>query len=177
MSVGSVVVFTALSIVFLLVRGVPTRTLLDAPHPLGVQIALGALLGAPLAVAVVTLLLGARWLASFRRVAVAVLDEVRPTRGDMLLISINAGFAEELFFRGVLQPMIGLLAASFVFALLHTGLPRSRNVILFAVYAFAMGVLLGVVAGRSGLVAAMVAHAVYDFVFLLIADRRLRPAA
>lgn len=40
---------------------------------------------------------------------------------DICLISLFAGFAEELLFRGVIQIKLGIVAASIIFGLLHAG--------------------------------------------------------
>jgi membrane protease YdiL (CAAX protease family) len=77
---------------------------------------------------------------------------------EMLLLSIAAGLGEEIFFRGVLQPAIGLLLSSLLFGLLH-----AIN-LGYALYATLMGLYLGVLYYASGgLVLPIVTHALYDF--------------
>jgi membrane protease YdiL (CAAX protease family) len=79
---------------------------------------------------------------------------------DVAVISIAAGIGEELFFRGVLQPEIGLVAASIVFGLVHMG---GRGTFAFACWVAVMGLALGMLANVSeGLVAPIVAHSAYD---------------
>ena len=79
---------------------------------------------------------------------------------DVIIISIAAGVGEELFFRGVLQPEIGLVPASIVFGLLHMG---GRGTFLFGCWVAVMGLALGILANVSdGLVAPIVAHSAYD---------------
>jgi membrane protease YdiL (CAAX protease family) len=79
---------------------------------------------------------------------------------DVVVISIAAGIGEELFFRGVLQPEIGLVAASIVFGLVHMG---GRGTFAFACWVAVMGLALGMLANVSeGLVAPIVAHTAYD---------------
>ena len=76
------------------------------------------------------------------------------------VISVAAGVGEELFFRGVLQQEVGLVAASAVFGLAHTG---GRGTLVFGCWVAVMGVVLGLLAvWTGGLVAPVVAHAVYD---------------
>ncbi len=79
---------------------------------------------------------------------------------DVIIISAAAGVGEELLFRGALQPEVGLVAASVVFGLLHMG---GRGTFVFGCWAMAMGAVLGWLAVWSGgLLASVVAHAVYD---------------
>ena len=78
----------------------------------------------------------------------------------ILVISALAGVAEELLFRGVLQPLIGLPAASLVFGAVHVG---GRGFVGYGIWAACIGALFGwLMMGTGGLVAPIVAHAVYD---------------
>jgi membrane protease YdiL (CAAX protease family) len=103
------------------------------------------------------------------------------TMVDLLGISVLAGFGEETLFRGLLQDMfvgwfreglpaaadltpvcLGVAVASLLFGLLHAVTPT------YAVLATLMGAYMGVVYLWSGnLLAAMVAHGLYDFVVLI----------
>jgi len=79
---------------------------------------------------------------------------------DVIIISVVAGVGEEFFFRGVLQPEIGLVPASIVFGLLHMG---GRGTFSFGCWVAVMGLALGILANVSeGLVAPIVAHTAYD---------------
>ena len=59
---------------------------------------------------------------------------------EVVVISLAAGIGEELFFRGALQPEVGLIPASLVFGLLHTG---TRGTIAFGGWAAVMGAAAG----------------------------------
>lgn len=88
----------------------------------------------------------------------------RVSRPALVLIGIAAGIGEEWFFRGVLQPVVGLVAASLLFGLAHVG---SFRMLPFGLWATAMGFVLGGLAiATGGLIAPIVAHAVYDIVAL-----------
>lgn len=87
-------------------------------------------------------------------------------RGPVLLISLLAGFGEELLFRGVLQgwlselagPWTGVLVAAVVFGLLHF---LSWTYFLFAV---GFGLYLGVIYELTGnLLVVCLIHALYDW--------------
>jgi len=86
--------------------------------------------------------------------------------GDVALIALLSGFSEELFFRGVLLPEIGLVASSLLFGLLHALNP------VYAMWAAITGAVFGVLAihGET-LVAPMLAHATYNFGALLALRR------
>ena len=106
--------------------------------------------------------------------------------GDLLLISILAGLGEELFFRGFVQdglrqwlgPWVGearalwlaLAVASLLFGLAHC------LSVAYVVFATVLGLFLGWLYLATGdLVAPIVAHALYDFVALLVLVRRRDP--
>ena len=82
----------------------------------------------------------------------------------IVIIGIAAGLGEEWLFRGVLQPLVGLLVASVLFGLAHMG---GRHMLAFAIWASAMGAALGGLAiVTGGLIAPMVAHGLYDMLAL-----------
>jgi uncharacterized protein len=76
-----------------------------------------------------------------------------------------SGFSEELFFRGAVQGSFGWVAATLLFALLHTGPgPAFRFWTLFAALA---GLLFaGLMVWRGNLLAPVVAHFLVNFVNL-----------
>jgi hypothetical protein len=80
-----------------------------------------------------------RWLRGFREQVVTILGAFLGHLGwaDMVLLSCLAGLSEEIFFRGILQPEIGLTLTSLVFGVLHAiSLP-------YLVWATLMGIYLG----------------------------------
>ena len=75
----------------------------------------------------------------------------------VLVLAATSGLAEEAFFRGALQPRVGLVVASVVFGLVHF-VPRPEFR-LWTVFSVAAGFLLGVLFERTGnLTAPVVAH-------------------
>jgi len=86
--------------------------------------------------------------------------------GPLSIIAVGAaaGVGEEWLFRGVVQPLVGLVAASVLFGLAHVG---GRPMAAFGVWASAMGLILGTLATLTGgLTAPIVAHGVYDILAL-----------
>ena len=78
---------------------------------------------------------------------------------EALVLSCLAGLSEEVFFRGVLQPEIGIVLAGLIFGLFHA------LSFAYVLWATAMGGYLGCVAHWSGnLWPSIVTHAVVDLV-------------
>lgn len=76
---------------------------------------------------------------------------------DCVVLAAVSAVGEEALFRGALQPEIGWVAASLVFALAHL-VPR-RELLPWSVFSFAAGLLLGFLYAFTGnLVAPVVAH-------------------
>jgi membrane protease YdiL (CAAX protease family) len=125
-----------------------------------------ALVAAVVAVGVVVRAPG---LAGFRRLVHEGFEGVEPRVVDLLLISLGAGWGEELFFRGVLQPRIGIVLASVAFVVVH-GVHRARTMrgrLMLGAFLFAASTGLGALSSARGLAAAMAAHATYDFAVLM----------
>ena len=81
-----------------------------------------------------------------------------------VLIGAAAGVGEEWLFRGILQPLLGLVAASVLFGLAHVG---GARMLPFGVWATGMGFIMGsLTLVTGGLIAPMVAHGVYDMLAL-----------
>lgn len=90
---------------------------------------------------------------------------------DGILLAFASGVAEEMFFRGALQPAVGLVWASVLFGACHF-LPR-KELVLWSVYAVAMGFALGWLFEATGhLVAPIAAHVLVNAVNLPRLARR-----
>ncbi|HKA87600.1 MAG TPA: CPBP family intramembrane glutamic endopeptidase [Haliangiales bacterium] len=76
---------------------------------------------------------------------------------DVLILALASSIGEELFFRGALQPWLGVWASAGVFALLHIG-PGLRY-LPWTLSAFAMGLVFGEMFNIVGdLIGPIVAH-------------------
>jgi membrane protease YdiL (CAAX protease family) len=98
-----------------------------------------------------------------------------PLRGlgvpDALLLASASGLAEELFFRGALQPRVGLVVASVLFGALHFA-PR-RELLPWTGFAVLMGFAFGAMFEWTGsLLAPVVAHTAINGVNLPLLVRR-----
>lgn len=137
---------------------IETDAWLELPAPAGHVASLAA--GALLATITVraTRAFVRRW--SWAR---ALHSDLRPTvrdAGDITLIVLGlaSAVAEELFFRGLLTPVIGVLLSSAAFGALHQ--LRGRAGLVWAAWATVMGLLFGVLFVATGsLLGPVLAHA------------------
>jgi hypothetical protein len=76
---------------------------------------------------------------------------------DCIILAVASGLAEEAFFRGALQPRLGLVTASLIFGLAH--FTPKRELLPWAGFAIVAGFLLGSLFIATGnLVAPIVTH-------------------
>lgn len=104
------------------------------------------------------------------RFATRLHSELRPlavglSTTTLWLLAISSSFGEELLFRGLLLPWIGLVPQAILFGILHQTGGGSRWV--WMAWATLMGVILGGVYTLTGsLVGPLLAHATINFVNL-----------
>ena len=138
-------------------------------------------------VATVPLLLGLWWMLTssipwIRRLVALVVTQLGPlldsqSMAGLAALACIAGIAEEVLFRGLIQPGLALwltpwgalLVTSVLFGLVHFA---SRA---YAAFATVMGMYLGALLLLvDNLLAPIVTHGVYDFVALVYVARRYR---
>jgi membrane protease YdiL (CAAX protease family) len=84
---------------------------------------------------------------------------------ECIVLAVVSGVAEEVFFRGVLQPLLGWLLASLIFGGVHF-VPK-REMLPWTGFALAAGLVLGTLFESTGnLVAPIVAHVAINAVNL-----------
>jgi membrane protease YdiL (CAAX protease family) len=76
---------------------------------------------------------------------------------DTLLLGVSAGVGEELALRGALQPKLGVLLTSLLFALLHVQYSWFGVGIILL-----LGLVLGTIRNRTSTTVAILVHALYD---------------
>lgn len=88
----------------------------------------------------------------------SILGPLRPS--EIAVFALASGIAEELFFRGAMQPGLGLVVSSVAFGLVHF-LPRMWP---WTVWAVVMGFVFGALYALTGeLLAPVVAHVVINY--------------
>jgi uncharacterized protein len=95
--------------------------------------------------------------------------------GGCLYLAIASGAGEEVFFRGAMQPVFGLVPTSLLFGLVHVG--PDRRFLGWTGFAVATGFLLGwLLEGTHSLLAPLAAHVLINFLNLLQIMRLNEPA-
>ncbi|MGH9361704.1 MAG: lysostaphin resistance A-like protein, partial [Thermoanaerobaculia bacterium] len=143
-----------------------------APQPareVGLGLVLGvaiwaAALGVLMAVALLVLALGGEELLPKAPPALVPWIAALPW-SVRLLVSLSAGAVEETFFRGFLQPRVGIFLATLLFALAHASYGQPLMLVGVAVLSLLYGAL---VRWRQSVWAAIAAHALFDAVQLLV---------
>ena len=137
---------------------------------LGDSAVFGLLVGAISACGTVALgVLLYRLLPTLRRLsnelAPHLVDDAK--RRDLVLVSIFSGVGEEAFFRGALQPEIGLVASSLLFGVLHVG--PDRRYLVWTLWVVAAGFLFGLLyLWTGGILAPVTAHVMHNAATLLL---------
>jgi hypothetical protein len=89
-------------------------------------------------------------------------------------ISFLAGICEEPLFRGILQPAAGLYLSSFIFIALHGYFSFTNpRLTIFGIILYFISLMLGLLAIHYGMIAAVTAHAFFDFFIILILKNRI----
>lgn len=85
---------------------------------------------------------------------------------DILIIGFLSGTAEEFLFRGLLQPTLGILWTSIIFAILH--FPSKKILIFYPIFAMIMSIILGYITiiNHGSIISAIVAHVTINIVNL-----------
>lgn len=96
-----------------------------------------------------------------------IIKPLNLTTMEIIIVSICAGFGEELFFRGVLQPVLGIWITAILFVLLHGYLnPFNLPLSYYGIYmVFVIGVM-GIFTEHFGIMTAIIAHIVIDYILL-----------
>jgi membrane protease YdiL (CAAX protease family) len=135
----------------------------------------GFLTGVAVALPAWILVGNVRLLTPFRRQMLELAGRLDLHGLNPLWMGLSAGIGEELFFRGALQPLVGLWWTSLVFTLLHykTGGFGTMNRMkwVYAALVFLASLLLGYVFAALGLIAAALAHSTIDVVGLVALRR------
>jgi uncharacterized protein len=176
------VLYAVMAVLAVLVAWLRGTTLFE--QPAGVAPIAGIVPSLVLGVFVAALTIGStraltRHTAWARALRVEFRAVLKGTTGiDIVLLALASGTAEELFFRGALQPWLGITAASLAFGLAHLG--PTRTYLPWTAWAVIMGFLLGILSWATGsIVGPIVAHVAINAVnlrFVLAFDGALDAA-
>ncbi len=132
-----------------------------------VSLALGA-------VTAMLVVMSTKWLVRRARWARLLHVEFRELLGPMSTVQIaffalSSGVAEELFFRGAVQPELGLVITAVLFGAVHIG--PARRFLPWTIWATMMGLVFGVIYECTGQLAGVVlAHVWINYRNMLFID-------
>lgn len=93
----------------------------------------------------------------------ALLGDISPR--EILILAVSSAVGEEVFFRGALQPWLGMAPQAILFGLLHIG--PTRRFLPWTLWALGMGFAFGALVTLTGdLGGAIAAHFTINFVNL-----------
>jgi membrane protease YdiL (CAAX protease family) len=121
----------------------------------------------PLLLFILSLTRIAEKISLFKSLKRTMITQVRPLFAnakfiDLVLISLCAGLAEEMLFRGILQVKFGIIIASIIFGLAHSVTPA------YVLIATVMGFYIGYVFKGSGnILVPIQLHFIYDLLALV----------
>lgn len=142
---------------------------------LWIQLAAGIISGCFFALILTITLANLRWTRKVYRLSYELYRSIDPNPWEILLIAVTAGWSEELVFRALLQPALGILLTSLLFALAHVGAKlRQIAYLQYGAAVFILSVGLGIIYDKLGLAAAMTAHAAWDATVLAYFYRKQR---
>ncbi len=94
-------------------------------------------------------------------------------RRELILVAVFSGVGEETFFRGALQPELGIVITSILFGALHIG--PDRRFLVWTFWAILAGFLFGFLyEWTGGLLAPTTAHVLHNAATLLLWKRSRR---
>jgi membrane protease YdiL (CAAX protease family) len=148
-------------------RGDPTPWATDdawLPLAPGLRAAVSAILGVLIAAATVystrVLVRRTRWARQLHSELRAVLGPL--TGGEIAAYALFSSVAEELFFRGAMQPALGLALSALIFGAVHVG--PTRGFLAWPVWAAVMGLVFGATVALTGyLHGAILAHFLINY--------------
>ena len=167
LAIGTLLIFGGLGIVIIpFVRGITIIEFLAGNERFWLQVISGVIIG------VVTAKAG--WqivelpvLSSTKKFFSGLIRPLELDTTQIIFISICAGVGEELFFRGAIQPVLGVWFTSILFVLLHGYLnPFNFPLTIYGLYMVLVVGVLGLMTEHFGILTAMIAHTILDIILL-----------
>ena len=135
------------------------------------DIVIGAAIAAPVIFLSTISLDRFRWAGEMEKIFSQILAPLKTSK--IIILAAASGIGEEIFFRGGLQPILGIVITSILFGLIH--FPFKKELIPWTMIAIAMGFVLGLLfTWTDSLIAPITTHFTINFCNILILNRRYR---
>ena len=159
--------FPLIGWIILLVAGGPDfSTLLTIKSPLWQQVGIGLTTGTA-AGFIAWWMIQSNWMTPVRDKYAGLIGMFRLKPWHVVYISLCAGIGEEILFRGVIQPYLGVWITAVLFVAIHGYLnPMDKRIFGYGLYMTLVIGLIGYQAEWFGLYTAMAAHTAIDVVLL-----------
>jgi membrane protease YdiL (CAAX protease family) len=139
------------------------RQTVSLPKQLGLGIGIGAVMGY-----LAHILTETKWVRPSASKYSSQIGKLDLNKVDMVLISICAGFGEELLFRGAVQLFFGIWPTAVLFVAIHGYLnPKDWRISIYGLLITIFIGLIGYMMEYWGIWAAIAAHAMVDLVLFL----------
>lgn len=167
MAAGTLAFFGGLGILLIpLSRNISLGSFLSGSSELWIQLSVGAVFGFISAKAgwqIVEL----PFLSGTKSFFTELIKPIKLNTVQIIFISICAGIGEELFFRGVLQPWLGVWFTAIAFVMLHGYLnPFNLPLTVYGFYMVIVIAVMGLMTEHLGILTAMIAHIFIDIILL-----------
>jgi uncharacterized protein len=107
-----------------------------------------------------------------------ILKDIQISRFSAFFLSICAGFGEEVFFRGAIQPLLGIWVTAILFVGIHGYFSfKNWKVNIFSVSLTLFILLLGWAARDISIWHAIAGHFAYDLVLLMYHSKKSRQSS
>lgn len=135
--------------------------------PLLVQLAIGVVMGLVAGFSA-RFIIGRNFMLPVRLKYARMFGNLNLSLSEVIFIAVCAGFGEELLFRGVIQPLLGLIITSILFVAIHGYLnPRDWRVSVYGLFMSVVILLFGFTTDFFGIWSAIIAHTLVDIILLL----------
>jgi len=173
---GTLLVFGGLGVLIIpMVRNVKIIEFLGGFDKYWIQILIGLALGIVTAKAGWQIVELPR-LAKTKTFFTGIIKPLKLNTFEIIIISFCAGIGEELFFRGAIQPILGIWLTSILFVLLHGYLnPFNLPLTYYGLYMVLVIGVLGLMTENFGIITAMIAHSIIDVILLIELSRAYLP--
>lgn len=107
------------------------------------------------------------WMEPVRSKYTDLIGQLRLSPWQIVYISLCAGIGEEILFRGVIQPYLGVWITAILFVAIHGYLnPMNNRLFMYGLYMTMVIALIGFMTDLLGLYSAIIAHTVIDIILL-----------